>query len=510
MSNQQKRPAADSISKHLSSASSGIKKSKQVAKVYVQNDIQVARITFKFAIKEKSDLSPDEIALSLIGSLLQTYQAQDPTCAILPWNTKDTSTLHPLTEPGIICMMEISKFRSQYTDRFRPKLKQNCWFCMAIAHTCPSQHLLSGNLSNLASWFDTNDCGAWLCTVQGSDDIVQVGDLLYGGPFINVARVTHSLQQLCESVCKSALKFGCRISKSSEIPRVDARPSNWMLAENQIIKVEADRRDVKTLKHVLYKYLNKQPDFRLRPGQYNVRFLPDKAQMLLGTKGALTRINTLRKHSAVIRSLTIVKSADIKHLDLPVTINGIEYTLRSVILGLTFPLHPPDGEESPRALFHSVDIPSHGSDAERGIVYFTVYHDQADVAERLVAILPAYVQTHYNSEAAKQWFQPGALNALGDVTFSRDDAGNWDGTWSTAEDELAQDLLDEDMGIPIVFEDIPDMESQMVLLTADDASVDTFGTAIGAKANQSSQLADSAIPAAAKAVVTDGGDGSAV
>jgi hypothetical protein len=47
----------------------------------------------------------------------------------------------------------------------------------------------------------------------------------------------------------------------------------------------------------------------------------------------------------------------------------------------------------------------------------------------------------------KAWFHAGALQSLGEVTFGFDIEGNWDGTWQTQEDELAQDILDEDMGI---------------------------------------------------------------
>ena len=100
-----------------------------------------------------------------------------------------------------------------------------------------------------------------------------------------------------------------------------------MLTENQLVKVEADQADAKSLKQILYAHVNKQPDFRLRPGQYNLRFLPDKTQMLSGATGTQLRIKTLCKHSAVIHSLTIIKSCSIKALDTPAKSNCITYTL---------------------------------------------------------------------------------------------------------------------------------------------------------------------------------------
>jgi hypothetical protein len=152
-----------------------------------------------------------------------------------------------------------------------------------------------------------------------------------------------------------------------------------------------------------------------------------------------------------------------------------------------------------------------GPDVGKGVVYFTAYHDQSDIGERLVAILPAYIQTFVDNLAAKQWFHTGTLQSLGEVFFGHDDDGNWDGTWHTAEDDLAQDILDEDMGIDFDFDNLDDLEQQMaVLLTAEDASVVTFGTALGAKAINTSQHTESGIPAAASAVAASGGDGSAV
>ena len=78
-----------------------------------------------------------------------------------------------------------------------------------------------------------------------------------------------------------------------------------MLAEKQLIKVEVDNKDVKQLKAILYKFINTQKDFWKRPGQYKIQFLPDKAQMLSRSKGAMACLQTLCKHADVIKSLAI-------------------------------------------------------------------------------------------------------------------------------------------------------------------------------------------------------------
>ena len=109
-----------------------------------------------------------------------------------------------------------------------------------------------------------------------------------------------------------------------------------------------------------------------------------------GSTGALDCIKTLRKHVAVIKSLNIIKTADIHALDTPVTIHGISYTLRDFLIKLTFPLVPLASQTAP-SLFHSMDLHSSGRDSGTGIVYFTAYHAHVDLAERLVAILPAFI-----------------------------------------------------------------------------------------------------------------------
>jgi hypothetical protein len=119
-----------------------------------------------------------------------------------------------------------------------------------------------------------------------------------------------------------------------------------------------------------------------------------------------------------------------------------------------------------------------GKDAGK-VVSFTAYHDLSDLAERFVAILPAYVNHLVVAKAAKQWFHADSLASLKDVEFLHDDAGNWSGTWKIPEDDLMQDILDEDMNVQFQFEGINHLEHSMVRLTTDDASVFTFGPALG-------------------------------
>ena len=114
-------------------------------------------------------------------------------------------------------------------------------------------------------------------------------------------------------------------------------------------------------------------------------------------------------------------------------------------------------------------------------------------------------------EMCTAWFHPGSLKAIGNVTFYHDDDGNWNGEWTMMEDELAQDILDEDLGMELKFEldNLPDIEQTMVSLMADTASVNSFGTALEARANPSARQGEPAIPAMALAVAANGSDGPA-
>ena len=110
--------------------------------------------------------------------------------------------------------------------------------------------------------------------------------------------------------------------------------------------------------------------------------------------------------------------------------------------------------------------------------------------------------------ATKAWFHPGALEAFGEVTFYYDDAGNWDGTWTTSDDKLAQDILDKDMGVDLNFDNLPDPDLPPTLLTADDASVNSFASALIDCPKNTPQQTDLAIPAAALAVAAPESDDS--
>jgi hypothetical protein len=93
---------------------------------------------------------------------------------------------------------------------------------------------------------------------------------------------------------------------------------------------------------------------------------------------------------------------------------------------------------------------------------------------------------------------------INDITFLTDEDGNDTGEWTTDEDEMGQDILYEDMGVQLDFEGL-DMSTfgyeERVLHNADDASMMTFGSALGAERIVIDDQEDSVVPGAGQATV---------
>jgi len=84
-----------------------------------------------------------------------------------------------------------------------------------------------------------------------------------------------------------------------------------------------------------------------------------------------------------------------------------------------------------------------------------------------------------DNQAAKKWLHPQAIAACRGVELTLTNTGTWDGQWSTEEDAIHLDILEEDMGAPVVFDFSNGALSQWgepTILTADDATVHSFGT----------------------------------
>ena len=90
------------------------------------------------------------------------------------------------------------------------------------------------------------------------------------------------------------------------------------------------------------------------------------------------------------------------------------------------------------------------------------------------------------------WCTQSSEEIVDEVTFSSSDPDNWDGTWSTLEDDMEAEILHEDMGFDLSQFDLEllyDEETRRPI-KEDTQTVNSFGTALG-KQQQEHQYDDS-------------------
>jgi hypothetical protein len=210
----------------------------------------------------------------------------------------------------------------------------------------------------------------------------------------------------------------------------------------------------------------------------------------------------LRKHQANVQSLTVFKSYDLKKIDEVQKCNHGEYTLRQLLLEITSPIITT--KKNPPKLFFTVDFAASGADKDKGVVYLTAYNDRKELAAKVVDILPAFIEHMYGKELAKKWCHASALSIIQDITFLTDDDGNDTGEWTTREDDMGVDILNEDMGVKLDFSNMEllnyDMDDR-VLHNADDASAISFRSALGAGQTLNDDQMDTEVPGACQATV---------
>jgi hypothetical protein len=424
--------------------------------------------------------TPNDLAFEHIKAMLIHYQKNDQSTCIVPWKVADLATHSAITSPKDI-PNKMSEFKKIYAEGICPKSNSTCWFKMRLGCSEEPIHFTSTNGSDTQDYFTDSSDLAYMCTVQDSDDTVDLCDFIYSGPFSNPNDFEVTLREALKKPNVRQYKFGCRIKKSKELqePKV---VKDWLFKPNMMIHLEVDRSQAKALKQELYRLFNKVEENKVRPGGYNFRVLPDKSQMRSGTRGARDRINMLHKHQANVMSLVVLKSYDIKDIDDSQVCNKESYTLRELLLNITFPLVPKKKRNAPK-LFFTVDYAASGQDKDRGAVYFTAYHDRKELAAKVVDILPAYIEHYHGRDLAKKWCHPASMGIIQDITFLVDEDGNDTGEWTTMEDEMGQDILDEDMGIRLDLGNLALLEigEGRVLHNADDASANSFRSALGAE-----------------------------
>jgi len=217
-----------------------------------------------------------------------------------------------------------------------------------------------------------------------------------------------------------------------DFPKSD---ENWDLPTGRPLIVFADRTDAKAVRRILYQAFNREPDFMKRPGCLNSRLIPSKDFLSVGSDAARNRDCLIQKHQQVLLSVRLLCTTDIKHLDAPVTVNGSTHALREELLNVRYPLGS-SMADTPERFFFAIDWADRGRNLEAGTCYLPVYSDQLQVATTFTRILPAYISDLLGHEVARKWFQPTAIANCQGVQLTKDDDGQWTGSWTTYEDRF--------------------------------------------------------------------------
>lgn len=453
------------------------------------------RLLMKIYVAGQKGTSPAVTFLKIFKSLMDAVHEDDETMQLLPWDLEES-------KKPVIGVNNMDKFPSSkaefmpYTSSLKLRNNGNVWVNTHWACDANSKNLAStSNECGVDWWYDDHQAAAYLCTVQDSAHSVDVADFLYSGGFVSCSRLVEVIQHMCVDKYGKRFRIGARVKPAKELENPDKdfkkpyKPNgHWALDENKIIHLEADKGDADALMVLLKPAFKPNIDRCKRPGLYDIRIMPEKNFVRAGSSGSQDRVIMLKKHQAVVQSLGLVRNNQIKTLDEEFQCNKIRYTLRKFLMKLTFPLVIKE-EDKKEYLIQSVDFADSGNDKKSGTVYVTAYNDRVELVQRLVDIPPRLVERMLHRDAAKKWFHATAIAHAPEVDFDTDDDGNWNGAWTTEDDEINQEVLAEDMGIK--FEGLDFMgSSNPVILTTDDASMQSFGMSFGMMKQQSKETED--------------------
>jgi len=273
--------------------------------------------------------STNVVQYDLIKSLFKAYKQEDPTFAICGWKKTSKKFIANIDDfPD-----DFDDFRKDFADGLRTRSKGMNWFKMRTGWSKPVKGLTSDRDSKMAWWFEDNKAGAFLTSVQNSNNVVILGNFLYSEGFMDPTRLIQVIMNEYRRMYPTAapLEAGCRTKQCKQITVDDKKANSWVMAVNQPICVEVGQSQASKLKLLLYKLFNKNPLAKNRPGRYNMLFLPAEDQMHTGSDDTNARQRALRKHKLVIQSLTLVKAHTeeiIQELDKPYQANGSSYTAR--------------------------------------------------------------------------------------------------------------------------------------------------------------------------------------
>ena len=455
------------------------------------------RYTIKFKVPQDKKRQAKE-HVHYFNSLLFTSMKQlDATSCFLPWHVGDLPKTYPITSRTHF-PKSYADFRPYFAGGSRPNFDKDFWYRIHIGCDENPDNFTSTQGSKLFDFFDDHNTGAYYCTVHDSDNPVEIAYLLYQGSFCDHNHLTNLIRTAYSKVNDKLppIRIGIRTKTVKDVVSVNEKSSNWVLRDNQLPVVEADIADAKKVKKFLYACFNGEGKTL---GGYNTRTLPVFDQIITGSDGKNKYNRMLGKHVAIVNNLVLMRVTTISTLNELVNTGHGKECLRTVLGTITYPLCPPQ-DSTPQKLFHSMDFATSGSDARSGVVYFTAYKDRADLAERLLDILPAYLVFRMGHTFATKVLHEGKLQECPEVHRDSSDYSTWQGTWTTEEDAQLDAILDEDMGIEICIEGLDDVmeaeasqEGPRTFRTTDEMSFNSYKTALtGQRSKPSPQQAATA------------------
>ncbi len=460
------------------SAPPALKITKMNAEAAADGKEYTTRITLKFKLPKDENQTPHEHFLDAMSSVIREYRTNDSGFALLPYKDADQKRLPAITHESQL-PKKVSEFRD-YVDKCNPKAGSDCWFKIHVAGNGNHEALLCYKTSAACDLFEAMSGGAYEATVPDSDDPVEIGYLLYQGNYTDPKRMNQELRKECAKLNKGQLiKLGVRAKKIKDLPTTPGW-TDWVMMDNQVIAVECHRPQAKIAKKALYQLFNvpTSPKTQIQK-DYMTRMLPSLNMIRSGTKGSLDHNKMTRRHQGVQTALLLSRTTDIAYLDTPTKIGNAEYTLRQLLQKETFPLVPAKGEKA-AALFHSMDRAQSGRDKGQGVTYFTYQKNRANVAEKLVSILPAFITFRYSEAVTRAFFHDTAIEDCPEITWvctEENNPNSWTGDWRTEEDEQLAEMCNEDIGFEFDLSEMDTTETtKETVIDIDNLSFASFNT----------------------------------
>ena len=281
---------------------------------------------------------------------------------------------------------------------------------------------------------------------QNSDDAKVVGFFFLSSGCTDLIVLEQCIMALAKRNGIKDPRFGLRTKNNKAIP-APPRGHPWALAPNKPVYMEAARAQCRPLKKVLCKYWNAVKNWKQRPNFSDLRFIPEPEFVLAGSAQGVKRQSLMTRHSTILSRAALIRVEFVKKLDDKIQDDGFgnfgdEPSLRTILMQIHFPY---DQRTPGNRLFLSIDS-GYLRNGVHCCNFVTIQGDREEYARNFVQVLPAFINSEYGPHVAAKWFYSSVQDMWqgpDQIEFGRDQYGEWDGTWVTA-DQLEQDAILEE------------------------------------------------------------------